>query len=86
MSVEISPEELWALVGDDDVAEFRGPDREIDDFDRKRVRDMEIFAEALTPDALANTVVIHDGRDAPNPEEEDDLDEEFFDCVPITRE
>jgi hypothetical protein len=39
---QISPEELWALTGDDAVEEFRGSDHEINDFDRKQARDMEL--------------------------------------------
>jgi hypothetical protein len=75
----ISPEQLWALVGDEDVAEFRGPDHEITDFDHKQARDMAEFAAALDGHHFDNVVVCHSGDTSADLDDDD-----FFDRVAIT--
>lgn len=72
----MSPEQIWALVGDEDVEQYRGEPVEITAFDHKRARDFAIFASAVGKDReIDNVVVVHDGTT------EDHDDEEFFDIV-----
>jgi hypothetical protein len=77
----LSPEQLWAIVGDEDVAKFRGPDREITDFDHKQARDMADFAAALGGHHFDNVVVCHSGDAGATP---DDDDHDFFDKIAVT--
>ena len=72
----MSPEQIWALVGDEDVEKYRGDPVEITAFDHKRARDFAIFAKTVGSEReIDNVVVVHDGT------AEDQEDEEFFDIV-----
>jgi hypothetical protein len=77
----MSAEELWALVGDDDFEEFRGPDVEITGFEHKQARDFAKFAEFVEQEGNPNnTVRVHSG------ESSDDDDDFEFDVVQTLRE
>jgi hypothetical protein len=78
----MSAEELWALVGDDDVEQFRGPDVEITGFEHKQARDFAQFAQLVQQTGNPNnTVRVHSSE---VPDEDDD---EFqFDVVQSVKE
>ena len=79
----MSPEQLWALAGDEEIEQYRGETVELTPFDHKLAKDFEIFSKVIGKDRdIDNHVVVHDGTHT----EEDDDDAEFFDIVQITRD